>query len=41
MSDRKMVVCGSSSPTIGSALPLYSEVGQAHDGLGKLSLWST
>jgi hypothetical protein len=41
MRDRRMVVCGSSSPSIGSSLPLYSKVGRVHDGLGELSLWST
>jgi hypothetical protein len=29
-----MIYLGSSSPSLGSDLPLYSEVGWVHDGLG-------
>jgi hypothetical protein len=36
-----MIYLGSSSPSLGSDLPLYSEVGWVHDGLGGMSLWST
>jgi hypothetical protein len=36
-----MICSKSSSPSLGSDLPLNIEVGQVHGSLGEFSLWST